>query len=207
MTAADRWREQLAAWRIPDEILAAAPEPPWGFSAEVFGRRGAGVAKSADTPTTTRAAEALPPGGAVLDVGVGGGAMSLPLAGRAGAIVGVDAQADMLEVFRSNAAAAGVDARTVDGAWPDVADQVEVADVVVAGHVVYNVAALGPFARALDEHAARRVVLELTGTHPLAWMSDLWLRFHELRRPEGPYRSTTPKPLAELGFDAGRDGS
>ena len=36
------------------------------------------------TPTTRRALEALPEGGSVLDVGVGGGATSLPLAGRAG---------------------------------------------------------------------------------------------------------------------------
>ena len=29
--AARRWADQLAAWAIPDEILATAPESPWSL--------------------------------------------------------------------------------------------------------------------------------------------------------------------------------
>ena len=203
MTAADRWREQLAAWAIPESILDAAPEPPWGFSSELFGRRGAGVATwTAVTPTTARALEALPNGGTALDIGVGGGAMSLPLAPRVGSIVGVDQQQDMLDAFRTNAAAVGVDVRTVLGAWPDVANDVEVADVVVVGHVVYNVAELGPFVQALDGHARCRVVLELTEGHPLLWMNDLWMHFQGLERPTGPRADDVLAVLAEVGIRA-----
>ena len=36
MTAATRWADALAAWAIPDEILAEAPESPWGFPSPVF---------------------------------------------------------------------------------------------------------------------------------------------------------------------------
>jgi precorrin-6B methylase 2 len=205
VTAADRWREQLAAWAIPEEIIAAAPESPWGYSTELFRSRAEGAAATEATPTTTRALEALPEGGVVLDVGVGGGATSLPLAARAGTIVAVDGQANMLEVFRAAAEAAGVGARTVEGAWPDVADQLEMADVVVAGHVAYNVAELGPFAEALDSHARRRVVLELTERHPLSWMNDLWLHFHGLVRPDGPTAEDARAVLAEIGIDAQRD--
>ena len=207
MTAADRWREQLAAWAIPESILDSAPEPPWGFSSDLFGRRGAGVATWAvPTPTTTRGLDALPDKGTVLDVGVGGGAMSLPLAPRAGSIIGVDAQEDMLDVFRTNAATIGVDVRTALGAWPDVASDVEVADVVVAGHVVYNVAELGPFVQALDRHARCRVVLELTEGHPLLWMSDLWMHFHGLGRPTGPTAGDALAVLADVGIRAKREG-
>lgn len=138
MTSADRWREQLAAWAIPEDILADAPESPYGFATECFRRRGEAVPDAEPTPTTRRALEALPERGTVLDIGVGGGGTSLPLAARAGLIVGVDAQPDMLEGFLANAATAGVAARTVAGAWPDVGADVEVADVVLAGHVFYN---------------------------------------------------------------------
>ena len=201
VTAADRWREQLASWAIPDEIVANAPESPWGFATECFRRRGEAAPDPEPTPTTRRALEALPEGGTVLDVGVGGGATSLPLAGRAGSIVGIDQQPDMLEGFLANAAAAGVEARAVTGAWPDASADVEPADVVVAGHVFYNIPELEPFARALDAHARRRVVVELTERHPLDWMRDLWRtlprprtarRAHGGRRRRGARRSGPP---------------
>jgi SAM-dependent methyltransferase len=158
-----------------------------------------------DTPTTRRALEALPERGVVLDVGVGGGATSLPLAAHAGLIVGVDAQPDMLAGFLENAAEARVRAEAVEGRWPDVADRVPRADVVVAGHVFYNTPALEPFARAMDGHARARVVAELTEQHPLAWMNDLWRRFHDLDRPTGPTAIDAEAVLRELGFDVRRE--
>ena len=68
--AAERWQAELAGWAIPDEILAQAPESPWGFPPELF----AAPPDPIDTPSRDRALEALPPGGSVLDVGCGGGA-------------------------------------------------------------------------------------------------------------------------------------
>jgi SAM-dependent methyltransferase len=205
VTAADRWRERLAEWAVPEEILAKAPESPWGFAAECFRRRGELTPDPEPTPTTRRALEALPEGGTVLDVGVGGGATSLPLAGRAGSIVGIDQQRDMLEGFLANAAAAGVEARAVTGAWPEASAEVEPADVVVAGHVLYNIPALEPFARALNGHARRRVVVELTERHPLDWMRDLWLRFHDLERPDGPTADDAAAVLRDIGFQVERE--
>ena len=205
MTRADRWREQLAAWAIPEDILAKAPESPWGFATECFRRRGEATPERTPTPTTVRALEGLPEGGTVIDIGVGGGATSLPLAGRAGSIVGIDAQADMLDGFLANAAAAGVEARGVTGTWPEAAADIPAADVVVAGHVLYNVPAIEPFARALDAYARSRVVLELTAKHPLDWMRDLWLRFHDLERPVGPTAEDARAVLRELGFEGGHE--
>jgi SAM-dependent methyltransferase len=202
VTVIDRWREQLERWAIPAEIISAAPESPYGFPTELFRMRGQHATGGADpTPTTVRALEGLPDGGRVLDVGCGGGATSLPLAGRAGVLVGVDSQEDMLEGFLSNARAAGVDAEVVPGRWPDVADRVGPADVAVVGHVLYNVANLEPFARSLAAVARRRVVFELTERHPLHWMNDLWLRFHDLERPEWPTAQDALDALTELGLD------
>lgn len=207
MSALTTWSDELRARRIPDEVLAAAPESPYGFPQELFRRRASAAQTSqADpTPTTTRALEALPARGTLLDVGAGGGATSLPLATRAGLIVGVDGQQDMLDAFADAAAAAGVEVRTIVGAWPDVASQAPVADVVVCGHVAYNVADLAPFARALDEHAVTRVVIELTERHPIAWMADLWETFHGLTWPAGPTAEEAREALRELGFEASRD--
>jgi precorrin-6B methylase 2 len=199
-TAAERWASQLRAWAIPDEILAAAPETPYWFPPELFRRRAELAAERSDTPTTMRALEALPEDGTVLDVGVGGGATSLPLAGRASLIVGFDSAADLLAEFEAAAEAAKVRSQAILGRWPDDEADAPAADVVVCGHVAYNVAELGPFATALNAHSIHRVVMELTDRHPLAWMHDLWECFHGLRRPEGPTAQDAAAVLAEVAI-------
>jgi len=198
--AAERWKEELAMWAIPQPILDAAPESPYGFPAELFRRRAQHSTGTAPGLTTERASAALPEGGSVLDVGVGGGATSLPLAARAGRLTGVDQQADMLAAFEAAALDVGVSVATVRGGWPDVAADVPDADVVICGHVVYNVPDLAPFAQALDAHANRRVVMELTERHPMSWMNDLWLTFHDLVRPSGPTDADALAVLQELGI-------
>lgn len=204
-TAARRWAEQLAAWAIPEEILASAPGSPWGFPPEVFARRAEAAVKEPPRPSTIRAREALPRGGSVLDVGCGGGAASLPLADRAGRLVGVDQTASMLEPFREAARAAGIRAETVAAAWPEAAGSVGPADVVVCYHVLYNVPDLPPFALALTDHARARVVVEITDAHPLAWMNPLWRSLHGLERPRGPTADDAEAVLRELGLSVERE--
>jgi SAM-dependent methyltransferase len=200
-----RWRAQLEAWAIPEEILAAAPESPWGFPVGLFRKRaeraGAG---GRQTPSNREAARWLPSGGSVLDVGAGAGAASLPLAGVAGRLVAVDESAAMVEAFLAAAADAGAHAEGVQGRWPEVAAQVGPADVVVCHHVLYNVADLAPFAAALTDHARRRVVVELTDRHPLVGLAPLWRRFHGLERPSGPTAADAAAALKALGLDPER---
>jgi len=200
-----RWRAQLEAWAIPEEILAAAPESPWGFPVGLFRARaeraGAG---NRQTPSNREAARWLPPGGSVLDVGAGGGAASLPLAGGAGRLVGVDESPAMVEAFLAAAGRVGVPVEGVQGRWPQVAGRVGAADVVVCHHVLYNVADLAPFAAALTDHARRRVVLELTDRHPLVGLAPLWRRFHGLERPSGPTAGDAAAALRALGLDLRR---
>jgi len=200
-----RWRAQLEAWAIPEEILAAAPESPWEFPVGLFRARaeraGAG---GRQTPSNREAARWLPPGGSVLDVGAGAGAASLPLAGVAGRLVAVDESAAMVEAFLAAAAGAGARAEGVKGRWPEVAGRVGPADVVVCHHVLYNVADLAPFAAALTDHARRRVVVELTDRHPLVGLAPLWRRFHGLERPSGPTAGDAAAALDALGLDPRR---
>jgi SAM-dependent methyltransferase len=200
----DRWRDQLDGWAIPEEILAAAPESPWGFPVGLFRSRARRAGTRPATPSNLAAARYLPAGGVVLDVGAGGGAASLPLAGSAGRLVAVDESAGMIASFLAAAAAAGVPAEGVQGRWPAVAGRVGAADVVVCHHVLYNVADLAPFVDALTGHARRRVVVELTERHPLVGLGPLWRRFHGLERPSGPSADDAAAALAALGLEVAR---
>lgn len=205
---AEAWAEALASWAIPDVILDAAPESPFGFPAELFVRRGErsiGDTAAEPTLTTVRALEALGDGGSVLDVGVGGGATSLPLARRCTSLIAVDGQRDMLDAIDRMADRLSLPITTVQGRWPDIAPGTPLADVVVCGHVVYNVADLRPFLVELSAHAARRVVIELTDRHPLSWMNDLWLDLHGVVRPDRPSAGDVEELCRVLGFDVQRD--
>lgn len=204
-TALERWTAWLRAWAIPEVILEAAPESPYSFPTAMFRRRAESAVRDAPPPSARRAAEALPDGGVVLDVGCGAGATSLPLAGRASLIVGVDQSEGMLTAFEEAASAAGATVRAIHGGWPETAAEAGTADLAVCGHVLYNVQDLAPFATALSEHVRRRVVLELTARHPLAWMNDLWERFHGLARPAGPTADDAEKALLELGLPVERE--
>ncbi len=198
--ALDRWREQLEAWAIPPEILARAPESPWGFPVGLFRARAEHARAQEPTPSNREAMRWLAPGGTVLDVGAGAGAASLPLAGRAGRIVAVDESAGMIEAFLSAARATGVEVGGVQGRWPDVAGEVGPADVVVCHDVLYNVQDLAPFAAALTAHARRRVVAQITERHPLSALAPLWRRFHGLDRPQGPSAADAAAALRSLGL-------
>jgi SAM-dependent methyltransferase len=199
-----RWREQLEGWAIPEEILQAAPESPWGFPVGLFRSRAQRAGRRPPTPSDREAARLLPAGGSVLDVGAGGGAASLPLAGTAGLLVAVDESRGMVDAFLAAAEAAGVAAAGVVGRWPEVAGEVGPADVVVCHHVLYNVADLAPFVDALTGHARHRVVVELTERHPLAGLAPLWRRFHGLDRPAGPTADDAAAALCALGLQPAR---
>lgn len=200
-SAADRWSAQLEGWAIPPEILAAAPESPWGFQPSMF--RAPEPHDGNDGCSRRRALEALAEGGTLLDVGAGGGAASLPVAvvGRASRVFAVDESADMLAALASRADELGLDHAEVAGRWPEVAAEVPAADVVVCHHVVYNVADLARFALALTDHARVRVVVELTSTHPRSGLAPLWRHFHHLDRAGGPTADDAVAVLREAGLD------
>lgn len=198
----DRWSQQLEAWAIPETVLAAAPESPWGFPPELFARSAQrALADPELTPSRRRATEAIPPAGSVLDVGAGGGAASLPLSPPAGALIAVDESRAMLDVFAEAAGRRGVHHTEIVGRWPDVAPSTPTAAVVVCHHVVYNVGDLAPFLAALDDHAERRVVVELTDRHPQSDLSPLWKSIHGIDRPTRPTAADALEVAAALGYD------
>jgi hypothetical protein len=62
---------------------------------------------------------------------------------------------------------------------------------------------LAPFVTALTAHARRLVVTEITATHPLVTLNELWLKFHGLRRPDGPTAADVLRILAAMGLRPG----
>jgi SAM-dependent methyltransferase len=200
--ASARWSRELEAWAIPDGVLRAAPESPWGFPPALFARSAErALADPATTPSRWRATEAVPAGGSVLDVGAGGGAASLPLSPPAGLIIAVDESQAMLDVFAEVAARSWVRHTEIVGRWPDVSPDTPDATVVVCHHVVYNVSALALFLAALDGQAEQRVVVELTDRHPQSDLSPLWRTIHGIDRPSGPTATDAAEVAASLGYD------
>ena len=186
MRAADRWRAELEAWVIPQRLLDAAEESPYGWAPWVWERLSA-AARSAPPPATLEIARRLAgEDGSVLDVGAGRGRASLPLAVSGHDLTAVEPDAGMADGFEEDAARLGVSARLVRGRWPDVAGQVPQADVVVSANVAYDVADIGPFVAALDAAARRGVVIELTELHPRVVIAPLFRAVHGVDRPNGP---------------------
>ncbi|MFK0249136.1 class I SAM-dependent methyltransferase [Amycolatopsis azurea] len=203
MTALQRWADALASWTVPPGILAAAPESPWVLPRQVFERRADAqiAAPTGETHVAARAALAEP--GSVLDVGAAAGATSLPLIGRAPIqeLTAVDADDELLSAFATRAVGLGLPATVLSGRWPDLADETPVADIVMCGNVVYNVADLAPFLHALSTHARRQVIVEVAAAHPLTELNPLWRRFHGIERPTGPTADDFLTVLGELGIE------
>jgi ubiquinone/menaquinone biosynthesis C-methylase UbiE len=196
----EEWAEALAAWAIPDEILARAPESPWQLPRELFARRADLQIERREGSSIARAEEALGVAGSVLDVGAGAGAGSLPLRGMT-ELVAVDTQPEMLEELLTRANKRGLSTTAVVGQWPEVAPRTPAADVVVCHHVLYNVADLAPFVTALSAYARHRVVVEMSAKHPMTPWNPLWQRFHGLDRPQTPTATDAVEAIAALGFD------
>jgi SAM-dependent methyltransferase len=198
--AIQAWRDQLAGWAIPERFTAAVADSPWRLNTAVFTRRTERYLSQPVGISYERAAQALATPGSVLDVGAGAGAACLPLAGRTTRLTVVDTSAGMLDELARLAAPLGLTPTPVVGRWPDVAEAVEPADVVLCHHVAYNVPDLDAFALALTAHALRRVVVELPSLHPLSPLNPLWTELHGLARPAGPTAHDALDVLREAGL-------
>ena len=204
MTAAERWAAEITAWRIDPEILASVVESPFTFPPRLFAARdpgGDGELTEPASPLLGQVRASLAPGGTLLDVGAGAGAASLAVADLVGHLHAVDPQPSMLRALESAAGVQGVELTTYDGRWPDLATDVPVCDVVVCAHVLYNVPDLPPFVAALTDHARRRVVVELTGSHPWARLAPMWEAVHRQPRPRGPSAGLALEVLRECGIE------
>ncbi len=197
-SAAEKWRSDLALWAIPKEILHQAPEKPWIHPPALFQIPD----EIKDSLSHQRAREAMPVGGSVLDIGCGGGIGAFAITPPAAHVIGVDEQEEMLELFSENAKRYGTSVETILGQWPAVSNQTPVADVVTVHHVAFNVGEIVPFLKALDNHARKRVVIEVPVIHPMSNMNVGWKHFWNVIRPTVPVASDLVEVLAEVGISA-----
>ena len=195
---ANKWKDDLEAWAIPPEIINQAEESPWIHPPILFQL----PSNIVDTFSHQMAREALPEQGSVLDIGCGGGIAAFALTGKVKNAIGVDHQPEMLTMFNENAAKRGLTSEVFEGFWPAVESKVSKADVVTCHHVVYNVQEIVPFLQAFDEHANKRVVIEMPVQHPLANMDKAWKHFWNLDRPKGPTPEDLIEVLNEIGIKA-----
>jgi len=152
-------------------------------------------------PLSARIASFLRTGDVLLDIGGGGGRMSLPLASRCKEVICVDPSRGMGDVFETAAAAAGItNARFVFGGWPETAG-VE-GDVALVSHVTYFVTAIRPFVDALNRATRRRVVVGARSVAPPNQVAPLFklVRDEELAPVPGPQE--LQGVLAEMGIEA-----
>lgn len=198
VTAAEKWKSDLALWAIPQEILDQAVEKPWIHPPALF--EIPEVIK--DSLSHQRAREAMPIGGSVLDIGCGGGIGAFAITPPASHVIGVDEQQEMLDLFTNNAAKFGTSVETVLGQWPAVADSTPAADVVTVHHVAFNVGEIVPFLAALNAHARKRVVIEVPVVHPMSNMNDGWKHFWNLIRPTVPVAGDLINVLDEMDIEA-----
>jgi SAM-dependent methyltransferase len=197
--AARRWREQLEAWALPDRLLAAVEDSPYQWPADLWRRRlERSEGEGGETTTTTLTRRLLGAGGSLLDVGAGTGRASLPLAVEGHPLTAVERDAGMAAALRSEAASRDVVVRVLEEPWPEAASSVETVDVALSAHVVYDVAALGPFLRAMEGVARTGVVVELTRTHPWSSLAPWFRALHGLDRPDGPTDEDFVAVVAEV---------
>ncbi len=185
--AAARWRGQLEAWAIPQELLDAVPDSPYSWPPELWKRRTEAQEQAADEPETTAIVRSLlPEGGTLLDVGAGTGRASLTLAAAGHPLTAVERNPGMAEGLRAEADRLGVPVTVIEAAWPEAAAAAGTHDVALCAHVVYDVQDITPFVAALHDAAGTAVAVELTPSHPWSSLTPLYRALHGLDRPGGP---------------------
>jgi SAM-dependent methyltransferase len=183
--AAGHWRRELNAWVIPQDLLDAAPQSPYGWPASLWRRRAAAaLASDRQTPTLEVIARLAGAGGSILDIGAGTGRASLPLAQAGHPVTAVEPSETMLAGLAD--ATIGLPVTVVEGRWPESKDLVDAHQVAMCAHVVFDVADVGPFLIAMNERATAGVVIEMTDRHPWVHLGPYYRALHALERPVGP---------------------
>ena len=195
----------MEAWAIPERLLEAADESPYGWPAELWRRRTRESRRRQEsTPTTSLVSEMLGEGGTLIDVGAGTGRSCLPYARAGHRVTAVEKNAGMAAGLREEAGSEGLEVEVVVGAWPKSARSISAADVALSSHVVYDVPDIVPFLRGLNEYGRRAAVVEMTDVHPWTKMNHLYRAIHDLDRPQGPsVDDLVEVVVTELGSEVG----
>jgi len=135
----------------------------------------------------------------VIDVGGGGGRISLPLALRCREVVNVEPSPTMAMGFRRNAAAAGIsNTRIIEGAWPDV--DAPAGSVALVNHVTYLTREIVPFIKTLEQAGRRRVLISVNSVPGPSFQRVLYQLVHAEAEEVVPGHVELINVIWELGI-------
>ncbi len=183
----DQWRRRLQEWALPDRLLDVVSTSPYGWSPQFWDRREQAAREhDEETFTSTVVRSLLPGGGSFLDVGAGTGRASVPLVTEGYRLTAVEKNPELAASLAEHAAQRHGAVELVEGIWPDVGGTIQVHDVAMCAHVVYDVQEIEPFLSALTALARVGVVVELSPKHPRSNLAPYFKALHRLERPDGP---------------------
>lgn len=137
----------------------------------------------------------------LLDVGAGGGRLSLPLSLNCRHVAAVEPSSSMAEVLSQQVSGLSIkNVSLVQAKWEDA--EVEAADIVLCSHVLYVVADIERYVRKLESHARQSVLVVLYKSAPQSQTYPLWKRIHGEERLSLPSLPEFKRVLSELEIDA-----
>lgn len=170
-----------------------ADEDIWRPHARRFG-----LAEEAEHVAVGALASLVDPDKTVIDVGAGGGRITIPLARRVREVVAVEPSPSMREVLGAEAARAIVtNLRIVPATW--AAAEVAPADLVFAANVTYGIQDIEPFLRKMDRSAIRVAALVAFADPPQHQVAPFWRHVYGEERLRLPCRAELVDVLRELG--------
>jgi SAM-dependent methyltransferase len=137
----------------------------------------------------------------LIDVGGGGGRMSLPLALRCRQVINIDPSPAMHEVFGNTASEARIaNARFVQSGWLE-AEGIE-GDMALVAHVTYFVPKIVPFIEKLNSATRRRVIVAMRTVPPPNQVAPLFRFVHNEELAPVPGPKELLAVLEEMGIRA-----
>ncbi len=194
-TLEERWNKSILEWAIPENILSEFKTSPFRLDPSTF---------SPDEPSATDRRleiikETLRDRGnndstvvanlTLIDVGAGAGSSLAPIRSPFKQVTCVEEASHMCQALQQNLANMYETAsmyRIVQGRFPEVAKDIEPANVVNCSNVIYNVTDPAKFIRTLNDLATDLVILEATIRHPFYRTNDAFKHFWNLERPVTP---------------------
>ena len=200
MSAIQQWKSMVKAEHAQSERMRRHEPPPsdhWRPYAQQF----KADPWRTDDLLVNRLKREVQAHQTLLDVGAGGGRLSLPLALNCRHVAAVEPSSSMAQVLSQQLSDLSIqNVSLVQAKWEDA--EVEAADIVLCCHVLYVVADIESFLRKLDSHALQRVLVVLYKSAPQSQTYPLWKRVHGEDRLPLPSLSELQEVLSELDIDA-----
>ncbi|MDA0988599.1 MAG: class I SAM-dependent methyltransferase [Chloroflexi bacterium] len=198
VSAGERWLRMVEQEHSQSDSVRSQPPAStdsWGAFAERF-RPGA---QDAEDLLVQRILREIEPHHMVMDVGAGGGRLSLPISMHCKQVVAVEPSASMGSILQEEAKKTGRDnVSLVTSTWEEA--EVEPADVVLCVQVLYTVKDIAPFITKLAAHAREKVLVVLYENPPHSQANPLWPGVHGQQRLRLPSLRELMQVLWEMGI-------